>query len=635
LHPSCTPETLSLATELGFTILEDIADDDNIPSENGETSTYCVLPHAKARLDGLILNAIMRGLPLVSVEWLCRWKERKLWKNEHPNYEDYPVSLHINNNSTGLNPKHILEKAQEAVESQPLQNLKILWKPHPEEESVDRLKLTLGLQSAAVLAGGKVLAWPSTKAKAPKRDKKNYILALASKDKLKNIPAYLQNELKWATYDDLIALIITRDSSKYLHNAEEAVEEKVNLVGTVPDSEDETTEVTGIPAVAAAVVVVEDEEEEAKGAGKAGGKKGKSKQSPVKSPSRATRSKRKADSSIEQLSEDEDRQQQQQQQQEVKSTPPRGRKPKTDAAASPASLKRQRTRGASKSVTSADFKGEDSSTVTDAVASPPSVHPSPNKRGGQKAAATIKTAPPAPKVHVPDAPAAAAADVEMKSKSDKRKAIKTSLLPSPAKTSKKTAERGQGLIILPPGEGWKLAKVKTEEGGPSTTTKPTSITDAAPAAVSAPEDPAAAIKEEGNKTFAVDTSAVIVDTSLIVAPFTDDHEHSGGNNNSGAGGFKAFRRKGSTVGYGNGGTARLPRIPFDPEPYREGQGYKDKINMEFLREEAEREAATKAADALFDANLKPKKDKKAQDEGKRKLYAMLPEAARRRLEKKI
>jgi len=618
LHPSCSHETLTLATELGFTILTDI--DDNVSKKQpSESATYLIMPHSDAPLDGQVIKALMTEMPVVSAEWLLKWKERKVWKNKHPNHEDYSVNFV---NSARLSPESVLEKARDAVQRQPLKKLKFFFKPEEKEESVDD-RIYLGLQSATVLAGGKLANWPTTKAKVPKRDKKSCVLVLPSQQQHHHVPAYLK-KFKWITYDSLTLGIITDLVDQYIIDPEHDDGNVPYPVGTVPDSEDETEAME--MDVAAQVAVEEEKEVEDEAVSQEdpvkARKAAKPKKSPQKSPSRTTtRSKRKMDTSeIDLVSEGE--------QQEEEKSREKGRQ-KAPAAAndSATASKRQRTRGGKKASIAAS---QDDSI---ALKSMPSVRHSPIKKGRKGT-----TAPPPPvDAPVPDSAlkpqAPSAAKSNSKNTAAKSKASKASASPFSGKGASKKAG-GYASIVLPPGGGWKsvaLKKQKDREEGSTnaktTTAQPSVPRDAAPASTSNAAPPVEDIINE---------SIVIVDTSLVVAPFTDFHDEDGNGAPGGhEGGFKAFRRKCSTSGYGIGGTARLPRVPFDPEPYREGEGYKTKANDEFLREEAEKEAAMEAANALFDANLRPKRDKKALDEGKKKLLglAMLPEASRRRLEK--
>lgn len=143
------------------------------------------------------------------------------------------------------------------------------------------------------------------------------------------------------------------------------------------------------------------------------------------------------------------------------------------------------------------------------------------------------------------------------------------------------------------------------------------VTAVAPSAVEG--GPEVEIKEDKEPKPAVDASAVLIDENLVVvAPVA------AGAAPPGPRGFKAFRRKGDAVA-GFGSEEGRILIPFDPEPYREG-GVNDD---EFLREEEERKQAARAADALFDANLKVKRDKKALDAGRTRLLALADSGRRR------
>jgi hypothetical protein len=641
LHPNCTQETLTLATELGFTILADI--DDNVSENNhSQSATYLIMPHSEAPLDGLSLKATMSGRPVISVEWLLKWKERKVWKNKHPDHKDYLIRF---TNSARLPPEVVLEKARDAVERQPLKNLSFFFfKPEEKEERVDG-RIYLGLQSATALAGGKLGNWPTSATKAPKRIKKSCVLVLPSKQHYHHVPAYLKM-FKWITYDSLTLGIINDRIDTYIIDPELHHEKVSYPLGTVPDSEDETEAIDMNMNMAAPAAAVEEEEEEEavskKGVAKAM-KAAITKQSHEKSPSIATtRSKRKIDTSevdLEVVSKEK------KQQQEAKSRKEGRRNPPTVAVAaddSPAPSKRQKTQGGRGASIAASQKG------SIALKSPSSAHSSPIKKGRKET--TTKIAPPlvvdAPfpdPVLKPQAPAAAA---EIKSTNKAVKASNASVSPSPGKRgSQKAHGNHASIVVVPRGEGWnsvasaKKKKTGEQEGrtraGAITGQEATFPTHAAiPPSIS---NAAPGVEEKETITCVTDVSAVIMDTSLIaITPFTDvvhdnDDDYGVTRKHEGGGGFKAFRRKCSTARYGNGGTARLPKIPFATEPYREGQGYKAEVNDEFLREEAENKAALEAADALFNANLKPKRDKKALDEGKRKLLAMLPEASRRRL----
>jgi hypothetical protein len=659
LHPSCTADTISLATELGFTVLDTI--EDTVSDQNDEATTCFIMPHAEAHLDGYILKATMMGLPVVSADWLLSWKEQKVWKNEHPQYEHYLV--HLVHTSAGMPVEENLdlpEKAREAVRHLPLKDLKFMWKQPNEEESVDYIDCMLGLRSATVLAGGKVVEWPATKAKTPKRGLASYILVLPSPQEYHQwVPEYLQN-LKWTTYESLITAIVTGSTEKCVYDPVEAVEREKYHLGTVPDSQDET-ESMDVGGGGLSLVLEKDEEEEVamKPAHVKAGKVAKSKQSANLSPlSRGRRSKRKVEAEAEEVEEVEE--EEEEKKEESKGKRQKNSSKTTSAAAavtaedSPAPLKRQRTRGAA----GAGASQEDSLVVE----SPGSVHPSPPKKGRKATTATTKAAP-----AVDEAPAEPDTEPELeleavpeeadeappvektkttKTKSPAKAAKSSKSRVSPIKPTKKTGDRAAA--ALPAGDGWKsVAKKHNTSDAPNAAAAGAGATigeagpsNAAPAA--APAETAilpvnnvnnanttAAVeeKQEHIKTSAVDASAIIVDAKLIV----NNHDQDGYGADAatrGDGGFKKFRHKGSIAGYG--GTARLPRIPFDPEPYREGQGYKDE---EYLQEEADKEAALEAADMLFNANLKPKRDKKVVEEEKKMLLSMLPEAARRRLEK--
>jgi hypothetical protein len=610
MHPSCSPETLKLATkQLGFNILTTI--DDIIPGQTTESATYLIMPSSKAPIDGFILHAMMptlspdeSALPIVSAEWLLKWKERKVWKNSHPKHEEYPVDLELNNGSGVILPQEsILEKLIEVTQKKPLENLKFLFKPCQKERTFDQI--TIGLEAVTASAGGKVVQWPATKSKAPKRGIKSYVLVLpspphpqdhATSRHREEIPAWLQN-FKWITQDSLtLAIMNGSDITEYIVNPEE---NKGVSKQTVPDS-DEETEVMDVDQPVMTLVVDEEEEEVATK---------KAKQIPQKYISRATRANRKADVEDSEVEKQEE---------ESKKRGRRKTAASTAAAADSPAPKRQRAQGQATTI-------PDSQDNSIAAGSPSSVHPSPPKRA-RKAAAT-KTAP---------EPAATAPGAEIKTKASKASKINFS---PPKKPSRKVGEPA-AVLSLPPGDGWKMSarRVQKDKAKEKTTTTAHPASSSADIPAPAPEPAnnsttittaATAVSAAPSKE-AVDASAIIVDKALIVVPFIHDHEDDNGYI-IGAG-FKAFRRKGSAVGYGNGGTARLPRIPFDPEPYREGATKEASYTTEFLKEEAEKEAAMEAADELFDANLKPTKDKKALEKEKKKLLSMLPAAARRGLE---
>ena len=670
IHPSCSPETSAVAIELGFAIINDIHDLSK-RSEPNETSVYLIMPSSEAVLDGLLLQATMAGIPVVSAGWVSKWKERKVWKNDHPKHEDYPVHIQIKKSNTpgGAAPgllENVAEKAREAAQRHPLKKLKFLWKPSSLDHQEQTDRSALALQQAITLAGGKLLTWPESKAKLPKKDLKSIIVVVKSAQELQEIPPYLQN-FKWTTYDSLILAILDENPLKHFQNPkkkeeddEELVETSVEGVGAggdahhhalakIPDSEDEEMEQMELEKGEE-----EEEETQAEESHEKNIKKGKS------TPSRATRSKRKIDTIEESLPLEEE---EQEDLEESKGKRFRNKAksaasgaaadPSPAAGASPLSpSKRQKTRG-TRTESAAPFASKEDS-VSILVDSPPSVHPSPSKLGRKKEITNV-TAPadtPAPAA-VAQAPSLALAADTTKDKTKSKSKVSASPSKFPIKkTLKKTTTAS---MTVPEGEGWKSRAVRKtaattekqqgaataaaagETGQPAPFTTAAAIAPAAAdgqpsapletktAVAVAPAAPTDAAKVQQEVKPAVDASTVYFDKALIVAPslYTTSDLPPDGHT---TGGFKAFRRKGSTV---QGGTARLPRIPFDPEPYRAGDtGYK---NDDFLREEAEKEAATKVADALFDANLKPKRDKKALDEGRRKLIAMLPEAARRRL----
>lgn len=209
-----------------------------------------------------------------------------------------------------------------------------------------------------------------------------------------------------------------------------------------------------------------------------------------------------------------------------------------------------------------------------------------------------------------------------KSVARKQPRLDQSPSPSPDKAGQRKRRRGGAAAIKQEPAG---AAVK-QEGAPQVKNEAAAVGDDSSAPDAATTAAAAAAVP-----LAVDTSAVIMDASLVVLPSTL-------NGNSalepsrtvpGAttrGGFKAFRRKGNVTG---GSSSRLPQISFDPEPYREDNGIN---NDDFLKEEAARAKALKTADALFNANINVKRDKASFEAGNARLLAMLPPETRRKLE---
>ena len=55
------------------------------------------MPSDIAPLDGLVMRALLTNIPIVAASWLAAWQDRKVWKNERPESNDYLVHFQDKN----------------------------------------------------------------------------------------------------------------------------------------------------------------------------------------------------------------------------------------------------------------------------------------------------------------------------------------------------------------------------------------------------------------------------------------------------------------------------------------------------------------------------------------------------------